>query len=213
MSPVMASTSATTAPDALPAGTIRVKIPAAGMIRVEPDAVTISDLTPGDTGAVDVEVTNVSDVAAYVTVTGDHLPSELAGEDDDLLQVAFAGCTQPWAGVPTAHGAAPSAPVCRSGEVPASSGSLAAVPLEAGHTLHLLVTAGLSEAAGNDAQGQRWGAAISVHAQGSEPPSPAPLALTGVDAVSLGVIAVTLILAGAVAAGRHRSPSWKGGSR
>lgn len=168
----------------------------AGTINVYPSSIAITDLRPGTTGAVDITVTNTSSRAVQVSVTGDLRASELAGEED-LLQVVLAGCAQSWTGVPEAPVAGKPATRCPSGEVPASSGSLAAVPLEAGQTLHLLISAGLGEHAGNGAQGQSWAATFDVLALSDEPPVDAPLAITGSNSGAVAAAAGALIVAGA----------------
>ncbi|WP_431838009.1 hypothetical protein [Cellulomonas sp. Y8] len=168
---------------------------APGPITVAPSHVVIDGLRPGTTGAVDVTVTNTSTEPAEISVTGELTTSGLVDEAD-LLQVDLAGCAQPWAGVPDRPTAALQAPVCASGEVPASSGSLAAVPLEAGGTLHLLISAGLGEHAGNAAQGQKWSASFDVRALTNAPPVTAPLAITGGDARTALHIAAGLVIAG-----------------
>lgn len=169
-----------------------------GPIAVSPSHVVIDGLRPGTTGAVDVTVTNTSTEPAAISVTGELTTSGLVDEDD-LLQVDLAGCAQPWAGVPDRPTEALQAPVCASGEVPASSGSLAAVPLEAGGTLHLLISAGLGEHAGNAAQGQKWSASFDVRALTNAPPVTAPLAITGSEARTSLQVAVGLVIAGAAA--------------
>ncbi len=180
---------------------------APGPITVSPSHVVIDGLRPGTTGAVDVTVTNTSTEPAEISVTGELTTSGLVDEAD-LLQVDLAGCAQPWAGVPDRPTEALQAPVCASGEVPASSGSLAAVPLEAGGTLHLLISAGLGEHAGNGAQGQKWSASFDVRALTNAPPVTAPLAVTGSEAKTALHAAAALLVAGAlsvrVARRRHK---------
>lgn len=167
----------------------------ADAIAVSPSHVEITDLRPGTTGAVDVMVTNTSGLPAQVSVTGELSSTHLVGEED-LLQVSLAGCAQPWAGVPAAPTDALVAPVCPGGQVPASSGSLAAVPLEAGEPLHLLISASLGENAGNDAQGQTWTATFNVRLLSAEPP--APLAITGARVSQVGAAAVVTLVGGAL---------------
>lgn len=178
-----------------------------GPITVTPSHVVIDGLRPGTTGAVDVTVTNTSTEPAEISVTGE-LTTTGPVDEDDLLQVDLAGCAQPWAGVPDRPTVALQAPVCASGEVPASSGSLAAVPLEAGGTLHLLISAGLGEHAGNAAQGQKWSASFDVRALTNAPPVTTPLAITGSEARTALQAATALLVAGAAAArvARRRRP-------
>lgn len=178
-----------------------------GPIAVSPSHVVIDGLRPGTTGAVEVVVTNTSTEPAEISVTGE-LTTTGPVDEDDLLQVDLAGCAQPWAGVPDRPTAALRAPVCASGEVPASSGSLAAVPLEAGGTLHLLISAGLGEHAGNAAQGQKWSASFDVRALTNAPPVDAPLAITGSEARTALQAATALLVTGAAAVrvARRRRP-------
>ncbi len=172
-------------------------------VTVSPTSISITDLRPGTTGAVDVTVTNISDLDAQVSVTGELQNVELVGKDD-LLQVVLAGCAQPWAGVPEAPTAALTPQwSCPSGEIPASSGSLAAVPLEAGQSVHLLIAAGLGQAAGNGAQGQTWTAQFDVRSLTNAKPV---LALTGAALTGIARGAAGAVIAGLVAyvAGRGR---------
>lgn len=186
-------------------GTVSTEPANGGPITVSPSHISITDLRPGTTGAVDVTVTNTGGVPAQVSVSGS-LTSTQPVDDDDLLRVTLVGCAQPWAGVPAEPTAALIAPTCTDGEVPASSGSLPAVPLEAGETLHLLISAGLGERAGNGAQGQSWRATFDVRSLTSAPPAPPLLPLTGADVTRLGQAAVALLGGGVLAVALR---SWK----
>ncbi|QZN87801.1 hypothetical protein [Cellulomonas sp. C5510] len=171
-------------------------------IQLSPSHVVIAGLTPGSTGAADVSVTNNSGQAVEISVTGRlSSPNGPVGEED-LLQVSLAGCAGPWAGVPVEPTVGPVSTRCDSGEVEASSGSLAAVPLEAGDSIHLLISAGLGEHAGPGAQGQTWSASFDVTALATDP-APAPvLALTGADTAGFAAAAIAAV-AGGVALRRH----------
>lgn len=177
--------------------------PGAGAIEVSPARVSIEQLRPGTSGVAQVMVTNTGERAAQVSVTGQLTSERLVGEDD-LLMVDLAGCPQLWAGVPAETTAVPAAQrgeqQCPGGEVPASSGSLPAVPLEAGATLYLLITAELGENAGNGAQGQSWRATFDVQAMTQAEPVAAPLAVTGaaVTWIAQGAIGALLLGAGAL---------------
>ncbi|MEN0072064.1 MAG: hypothetical protein AAGC63_13860, partial [Propionicimonas sp.] len=176
--------------------------PGAGAISVTPSQVSIEELRPGTSGVAEVVVTNTGQRAAQVSVTG-QLTSEGLVDEDDLLQVDLAGCAQSWTGVPAGTTAIPSAQLgeqaCPGGQVPASSGSLPAVPLEAGGTLHLLITAGLGEHAGNGAQGQSWRATFDVQALTHDEPVAVPLAVTGAQATRIAQVAVGLLVVGGAA--------------
>lgn len=176
--------------------------PGAGSVEVSPSRVSIEQLRPGFSGAVQVMVKNTGERLAQVSVTGE-LTSKGFVDEDDLLQVDLGGCAQSWTGVPAGAVAVPSAELgeqlCPGGEVPASSGSLPAVPLEAGETLYLLITAGLGEDAGNGAQGQSWLAEFDVQSVTQDEPVPVPLAVTGAGVTRLAQLAVGLLTAGGAA--------------
>lgn len=187
--------------------------PGVDSIAVTPSQVTIENIRPGTSGVAEVVLTNTGGRAAKVSVTG-QLTSEGIVDEEDLLHVDLAGCPQPWAGVPSPASAEPTAtrvaPQCAGGEVPASSGSLPAVPLEAGDTLHLLITAGLGEQASNSSQGQSWRATFDVQAVTEAEPAAAPLAVTGSDITHLAQAASGLLVAGAAATYVTRKRKQKG---
>jgi hypothetical protein len=178
-----------------------------GPITVSPENIAIADLRPGTTGAVDVAVTNTSGGVATITVTG-HLTSDHPLSPDDTLNIALAACSQPWAGVPKEPTAIATPPVCSSGEVPPSSGGLPALPLEAGQTVHLLISAGLGPNAGNGAQGQTWDASLDVHAVTAAPAVAVSLPFTGAEIAPYAVWGVASVVAGGgllrVVRGRRR---------
>lgn len=171
-----------------------------GAIEVSPAQVSIEQLRPGTAGVAQVAVKNTGERPAQVSVTG-QLTSEGTVGEDDLLRVDLAGCPHRWDGVPAETTAVPAAQrgeqQCPGGEVPASSGGLPAVPLEAGDSLYLLITAELGENAGNGAQGQSWRATFDVQAMTeAEPVAAAPLAVTGAVVTRIAQAALLLVVVG-----------------
>lgn len=164
-------------------------------VTVTPGSIVIDNLAPGVSGVAQVAVTNVSGRKAQVSVTG-HLAADHPLAPADLLMVELDACPQPWAGVPDVPTAPHAAPVCQSGEIPSSSGSLAAVPLEEGQTTYLLISAELGDDAGAAAMGQRWTATFDVTTTSNAEPAGPALATTGGDVLLALAWAVGLVAAG-----------------
>ncbi len=157
-------------------------------VTVSPAEVEILDLAPGMRVSREITATNTCPIQAQISVTG-AVTTNRPVDEDDLLVVDLAGCPQPWAGLPER-------PTCAAGEIPASSGGLPAVPLEAGDHLYLLITAGLGANAGDGAQGQTWTADLTVTTSTITPTEEPALASTGTDVLRWARISAALVLLG-----------------